>query len=547
MRLALLPLGIALGLLVCEVALRLLWTDYPVELNPRADREVVAITGDPVPRRIKPGVRRSYYTRYRLNSRGYRGPEHTPRKQRGQRIAVVGDSFVFGVAVSDSDTIPARLQTQLRAAGHQAEVINVGYPASGLAQNLGNTARVIKDYRPDLVLLVLFSNDFAEVLHMGDSFPPPFLPELHRRPGQPAWPGRLGQLMLPRQMIRHAPGDDHSAGRWLARRSRAWLYAALMLHAAGTSNLPPDRQLPYLLTDSYQVEELIWQRLGRSLDRLRALARAGGARPLLVLFTDFTISGLAAQRVEAAAGQAGVALLDLSPLWQDREHFKRHHSLVWNDHPNAAANSEAARTVGSWLAANGWLNSPASSAQLQRHRQHQRSLAARHVLRRAQASRQRQQQRALRATFRAALRPGAPGAASAAPMDQWLHGWWHPHNITWHRGQGRWMSASGAVLLRAPPGGATALKLEGRLPPPYDAGPVPFNLLCHDHLQRQVLRLDRERFQLQLKLSRPIPGEKVAECRLWTETHTTAQQAGIQHGWQSQISLLLTHISLEAQ
>ena len=42
------------------------------------------------------------------------------------RVAVLGSSVVYGLAVSFADTIPGAVERELEAAGHRAEVLNFG-------------------------------------------------------------------------------------------------------------------------------------------------------------------------------------------------------------------------------------------------------------------------------------------------------------------------------------------------------------------------------------------------------------------------------------
>jgi len=62
------------------------------------------------------------------NSLGLRGKEITLEKPSGyKRILVLGDSFTFGLYVSDEETYPAVLEKLLTGQGHKVEVINAGY------------------------------------------------------------------------------------------------------------------------------------------------------------------------------------------------------------------------------------------------------------------------------------------------------------------------------------------------------------------------------------------------------------------------------------
>ena len=68
-----------------------------------------------------------YYLRVRRNSWGFRDVEHDQAKREGvTRIAMVGDSFVFGVPIEDDEKIfPRLLQKKL---GERYELISVAFP-----------------------------------------------------------------------------------------------------------------------------------------------------------------------------------------------------------------------------------------------------------------------------------------------------------------------------------------------------------------------------------------------------------------------------------
>src|SRR5262245_39506330 len=50
-----------------------------------------------------------------VNQYGFRGRAVAPQRSPSPRIALLGDSFAFGVGVGPDDTIPARLEQALRA------------------------------------------------------------------------------------------------------------------------------------------------------------------------------------------------------------------------------------------------------------------------------------------------------------------------------------------------------------------------------------------------------------------------------------------------
>jgi hypothetical protein len=65
-----------------------------------------------------------------VNALGFRGPAiPTGLANPGMtRIAMLGDSFVYGMGVQGTETLSARLSEALAAAGKSVEVLNFGVP-----------------------------------------------------------------------------------------------------------------------------------------------------------------------------------------------------------------------------------------------------------------------------------------------------------------------------------------------------------------------------------------------------------------------------------
>jgi hypothetical protein len=128
----------------------------------------------------------------RFNQEGFRGPDHPLETPSGvRRIAVLGDSFIAGVAVDELDTFTARLEARLNLARDAdraappppknqavmtpetsptgasddgtAEVMNFGVSGWGTGQALLAWREVVSRYRPELVIVSFFNgNDLAD-------------------------------------------------------------------------------------------------------------------------------------------------------------------------------------------------------------------------------------------------------------------------------------------------------------------------------------------------------------------------------------------------
>ncbi len=112
---------------------------------------------------------------YTINGHGFRGPDLSVKKSPDtKRIALLGDSFVFGWGADDGHTISAFMERILRAGGQDAasyEVINSGVPGFNTAQMKEYLLR--KTLALDLDFLVLFvsANDIvSDYLHFNTLF-----------------------------------------------------------------------------------------------------------------------------------------------------------------------------------------------------------------------------------------------------------------------------------------------------------------------------------------------------------------------------------------
>lgn len=79
------------------------------------------------------GVRRTRTFHVTTSARRLRGDTHGEAPAPGAlRVAAVGDSVTFGWGVAEAESLPARVEAALRAAGRAVEVLNAGVPAQRL-------------------------------------------------------------------------------------------------------------------------------------------------------------------------------------------------------------------------------------------------------------------------------------------------------------------------------------------------------------------------------------------------------------------------------
>lgn len=158
---------IAASIVVClalfELGLR--WIDPPSGAEPVTDDQYEFYRFDPVlgwanaPNARGVFARRDFSYDLRINSHGLRGPEIDIRKPAGiRRIAVLGDSFVWGVGASDAELFPTLIEQAIPG----SQVLNFGVSGYGPLQYHLLTDRVLQ-FDPDVVVVAFcLGNDFVD-------------------------------------------------------------------------------------------------------------------------------------------------------------------------------------------------------------------------------------------------------------------------------------------------------------------------------------------------------------------------------------------------
>jgi len=144
--------GLGAGLLIAELALRLIGYERPVFYDFDAQRGWA-------PRPGAMGVQRDEgEAEVRINAAGLRDRDHSLAKPPGTlRIAALGDSYTDAIQVPVEATWWRRLETVLgacpKASGRHVEVIDFGVRGYSTAQELLTWRLVARAYHPDLVVL----------------------------------------------------------------------------------------------------------------------------------------------------------------------------------------------------------------------------------------------------------------------------------------------------------------------------------------------------------------------------------------------------------
>ena len=153
-------LSLIIAFFVSELCIRVIAPQMTGPIQFSFNQELGMI---PVPnqhgRRILPGV---YDYTYSNNSHGFRGhKEFGFEKTANFRVLFLGDSFTYGVGVNDDQTFAYHIENYLSSFWNGVEVINAANAAKGTDYDLKLFQTLGYKFKPDLVALCFFSNDFA--------------------------------------------------------------------------------------------------------------------------------------------------------------------------------------------------------------------------------------------------------------------------------------------------------------------------------------------------------------------------------------------------
>jgi hypothetical protein len=249
-----------------------------------------------------------YDIEIRTNSRGFRDREHRLRKPKEvRRIAVIGDSFVWGSGVQASETFPRRLEQALngdsaggRSASPSIEVLSFGVSGTGPVHYLKLYRGAVRPYRPDLVIVSVYvGNDLRDALKESQARSPRFalraLIASVARPWQPAanaggWspfgaesPMEMANLLHDARE-RGIPAD--SIRKRLARLPEPLVADAIAMRSnpcnMAEALLDPDGIRNNLLADDDEIRRA-WPIVDRAITDLDREVRRTGGRMILLL------------------------------------------------------------------------------------------------------------------------------------------------------------------------------------------------------------------------------------------------------------------------
>jgi lysophospholipase L1-like esterase len=220
---------------------------------------------------------------YHINAAGFRDREHSLEKPTNvRRVAVLGDSFVAGLAVPVEEIFPSRLETWLgrgrREGEPKAEVLSFGVVGYGTGLELLTLQQRALAFAPNVVVLSFFQNDpWDNLASLGSQKAPYF--QLQE--------GGMLELLSPRQagkkrrrglsLFLNSYSRLYTYQKFLTRRIvDSWKYR----YRGGVSALPKVYR-PLTLPPIKGLDEA-WKLTLALVSRMREVCREAGAQFLVL-------------------------------------------------------------------------------------------------------------------------------------------------------------------------------------------------------------------------------------------------------------------------
>lgn len=253
----------------------------------------------------------------KTNGQGFRHPTLGPKGADETRILFLGDSITFGGYLPAWLTVPAFTAKELRASGALAEpfqVINAAIGGLDVQNELAILVETGPSVRPDVVLVGLYLNDAFESLYLQTTRLPSSLEWSHFL----AWAVHRIDRRRESVLAREAEGRQ----RRDLKRERAAFREQFPVSDEPweTDDGGFNRRVDAAFHDwGYAWSDAYWEKVGATLELMRAAAREQGARLAVVLFPvryQVEREGLRDEpqrRYAALMAELGVPHLDLLP------------------------------------------------------------------------------------------------------------------------------------------------------------------------------------------------------------------------------------------
>jgi hypothetical protein len=166
LKLLTITIGLAMGLLLAEISLRIFFPPYRVSTIGHRYSNNAQVYGwgySPGEQFALSNPDTGEIYRCSVNSHGWRDKEHSYENPSGAyRILILGDSNTFGPSVPQDKTYPRVLEGKLRDRGFNVEVISIAYGGWGTDQELEALKNDGLNYKPDLIILQFSVNDITD-------------------------------------------------------------------------------------------------------------------------------------------------------------------------------------------------------------------------------------------------------------------------------------------------------------------------------------------------------------------------------------------------
>ena len=249
------------------------------------------------------------------NSLGFREREYPQARVPGvRRVAVLGDSFTFGVGTEFAEIYSKALEARLNRSGARAEVINFGVGGYNTVMELATWREQARRFKPDLVILGYVLNDTQGW-----------------QPDEGAMPGGKARPLL--NKLHHEAKLRSMLYRYLAPKIGAVFALFNARYAFGSTRE---------ITRAFDDDAPGWTDSRRAMLELAEEVRASGAQLLVVVFPmmiDFANYPLAHahEKIVRFCRENGIDVLDLLPRMRGENAAQL--AVFLDGHPNGRAHA----------------------------------------------------------------------------------------------------------------------------------------------------------------------------------------------------------------
>lgn len=208
-----------------------------------------------------------------------------------RRVLCLGDSNTYGLYLADrNDAYPQQLERMWNASSERApiEVLNLGYPGTNSSKLLHDLPRMLETFRPDVVLMMVGSNDFWTAPVPADA--------------APTFPRRVVQLIERYSRVYQL---SHMLGRAFDHRQLQIDYPVTVNGGAAGTARYGDVEIPMGWQPGRKRGPETYVELEANLRRLADMVRTYGAEPIFVTYASEAWNYGDANRAMRKAAAAG--------------------------------------------------------------------------------------------------------------------------------------------------------------------------------------------------------------------------------------------------